>query len=121
MSGGSLQEAKRQRTVNINKKCLFKIPELEFVGYKLDTTGISPLPRKLEAKASFPSPQKQKHLLLFLWAINYYHRSLPHHNSKSPAAVQQPLYEIATRKTATKVSFSKQWEIEGVARICVNL
>ena len=54
------------------KKCLFDTETLEFVGYMVNKNGITPLKRKIDAITSFPSPQKQKHLLGFLGAINYY-------------------------------------------------
>ena len=56
----------------------------------------------------FPPPQKQKHLLGFLGALNYYRRSLPHLNKKSPAQVLQPLYEAATTKLQ-RASFIQHW------------
>ena len=49
---------------------------LEYLGYKVDATGISPLPRKLQAIVEYPEPAKAKHLLGFLGAINYYRRAL---------------------------------------------
>ena len=83
------------------------------MGYMVNRNGITQLKRKIDAITSFPSPQKQKHLLGFLGAINYYRRSLPHLNKKSPAVVLQPLYELATRKI-TKSSFLDTWKKENM-------
>ena len=58
------------------KKCRFREQTIEFVGYKVSREGITPLPRKLQAISSFPAPQKQKHLLGFLGAINYNRRTV---------------------------------------------
>ena len=41
------------------KKCISGVKELEFVGYRVNKSGIAPIQRKLEAIAKFPSPQKQ--------------------------------------------------------------
>ena len=38
------------------KKCIFGVKELEFVGYKVNKSGIAPMKRKLEAIANFPLP-----------------------------------------------------------------
>ena len=78
------------------KKCLFGEKEIDFVGYKVTSNGITPLERKMDAIVAFPPPQKQKQLLGFLGAVNYYRRSLPHVNGQSPASILQPLYTAAT-------------------------
>ena len=94
-------------------KCVFGAEVLDFVGYKVDTSGITPLPKKLEAIAKYPSPQKPKQLLGFLGAINYYRRSMPKIKGKHPAQILQPLYDAATKKTPGK-SFLTIWEEKGL-------
>ena len=59
------------------KKCQFGQESLEYLGYKVDSTGISPMAKKIEALNKFPAPSKQKELLGFLGALNYYRASLP--------------------------------------------
>ena len=86
---------------------------LEFLGYHVDTTGIRPLPRKLKAIAEYPEPQKAKHLLGFLGAINYYRRALSGLKGEDgkirrPAEILQPLFEAATAKATTK-QFQQTW------------
>ena len=66
------------------KKCDFGKPELDFVGYRVNCNGIKPLPKKLEAIRAFPKPNKQKLLLGFLGALNYYRSSLPDLNGYPP-------------------------------------
>ena len=95
------------------KKCIFGQQTVEFVGYVVNRDGITPLQRKVDAIAKFPPPQKQKHLLGFLGALNYYRHTLPRFNKKSPAQILQPLYEAATRKM-TRKSFTTIWEEEGL-------
>ena len=61
---------------------------------------------KVEALQNFPPPSKQKDLLAFLGALNYYRASLPRLKpedsvdkkmpERSPAAVLDPLYKLAT-------------------------
>ena len=56
----------------------------------------------------FPPPAKQKELLAFFGALNYYRSSLPKlepsesveeaHTARAPAQVLDPLYKLATCK-----------------------
>ena len=83
-------------------KCEFGRNSLEYLGYKVDSKGIVPIKKKVDALKNFPPPTKQKELLAFLGALNYYRSSLPRlkpHESvdksmpeRSPAAVLDPLY-----------------------------
>jgi hypothetical protein len=43
-------------------KCLFGCPEMEFLGHRLTSRGISPLPLSVQAIADFPLPTTVKHL-----------------------------------------------------------
>ena len=72
------------------KKCLFSRPALDFLGYRLDSNGLKPLPRKIEAITSFPEPTKPKMLKGFLGALNFYRRALPKLDGKHAAEVLQP-------------------------------
>ena len=56
-------------TINL-KKCQFNKTQIDFLGYRLNGRGITPLPRKLIAIADYPAPSKPKQLLGFLGAIN---------------------------------------------------
>ena len=39
-------------------KCVFEVEELEFIGYKINTDGISPTNAKIEAIIYYPKPSK---------------------------------------------------------------
>ena len=67
-----------------------------------------PLQRKIDAIVQFPAPQRQKQLLGFLGAVNYYRRSLQPLDSIAPAQVLQPLYDAATKKFQG-TNFVKYW------------
>ena len=90
-------------------KCQFGVQSLDYLGYKVSTEGFTPIPKKIKALQSFPAPQKQKDLLAFLGALNYYRSSLPKLAPeelkgdletdtvvKTPAAILDPLYKLAT-------------------------
>ena len=89
------------------KKCAFGQTLVEFLGYTVDDKGITPLPRKLEAILTYPSPTTAKSLLGFLGALNYYRRSLPKVDKKRPAEILQPLYDAETQKAGP--GFIKHW------------
>ena len=90
-------------------KCVFGVSSLDYLGYTVNSSGISPIKRKIECLEKFPPPTKQKECLAFLGSLNYYRASLPrlapedsadkcHTITRSPAAVLDPLYKIATCK-----------------------
>ena len=89
-------------------KCQFAVPAIDFLGHRVDATGIKPLPRKVDAIVKFPTPQKPKQLLSFLGSLNFHRRALPHLEGKSAAEHLQPLYSAATRKTPG-IKFTDMW------------
>ena len=99
-------------------KCIFGVTELNFLGYRVSKDGITPLPKKLEAIVEFKSPQKQKILLGYLGAINYYRRCLPNlkvgEKTLKPAEILQPLYNAATIKLPPKKKFTEYWVENGL-------
>ena len=95
------------------KKCQFQKTELEFLGFKVNAKGITPLPRKVEAITRFPPPSKPKDLLGFLGAVNYYRRSLPNLEGQPAAEVLRPLYQAATNRTPGK-TFTSVWHEQGL-------
>ena len=48
------------------KKCLFGEKEIDFVGYKVTSNGITPLERKMDAIVAFP-PHKNKNNCWAFW------------------------------------------------------
>ena len=60
------------------KKCVLAQPSIEFLGYLVDSNGISPLPHRVEAIRKVAPPTTVKELQSFLGMINYYRRFIPH-------------------------------------------
>ena len=58
-------------------KCVFGVTELDYLGHRVTTTGILPLPDRVTVIQDFPVPQSKAELQRFLGMINYYHRFLP--------------------------------------------
>lgn len=71
--------------INLSKS-LFGVPSLDFLGHRVDSSGIRPLDVKVRAIRDFPQPTTQKKLRTFLGLINYYHRFIP-----NCAMILQPL------------------------------
>ena len=55
-------------------KCVLGKSSLDFLGYRVDATGISPLPERVEAIRATPPPTTLKELQRFLGMLNYYRR-----------------------------------------------
>ena len=79
-------------------KCEFGKTSLDYLGYSVSREGIKPIAKKVAAIQDFPEPSKQKQLLGFLGALNYYRRNLPKLDGQSAADVLRPLYQAATKK-----------------------
>ena len=75
-------------------KCKFSVPEVRYLGHKLNAEGISPLPEKVEAINSFPTPSNKQELSTFCGMLKYYHRFLP-----QAADVMAPLYNMEKKNT----------------------
>ena len=94
------------------EKCIFGKPSVDYLGYKVTTSGIVPLPRKLEALKNFKQPTSQKDVLHFCGALNYFRTSLRGIRQtggkyKIAAAVLQPLYSVGTPPKLNSVKFGK--------------
>jgi len=51
--------------------------EIQFLGYNINSEGISPIEGKLEAIHRLPQPSNTKQLRSFLGSVNYYSRFIP--------------------------------------------
>ena len=58
-------------------KCEFGVDNINYLGYNISEAGMAPIEQKIEALQKFPAPTKQKELLAFLGALNYYRACLP--------------------------------------------
>ena len=94
-------------------KCVWEQKEVEYLGYLVSEQGLRPMPKKLEAVTNIAPPKKQKDLLAFLGAANFWRRTLSGliKNGKyyNTAALIQCLYSIATDKTLNTKKFQEKW------------
>ena len=55
------------------EKCVFGVEEIDFLGHRVSSVGIRPLPLKVKAITEFPAPTSIALLERFIGMINFYH------------------------------------------------
>ena len=96
-------------------KCAFGKETIDYLGYNVSKAGIKPLQKKIKAIQELPTPSKQKELLHYLGAVNYFRSSLgylpnPGGKPRSAAEILQPLYTLATVKFGRGTTFEEIWK-----------
>ena len=71
-----------------HSKCVFGVPQIEFLGHKVNSQGITPTKDKVEVITNFPQPTSLKQLQWFVGMVNYYHRFIPR-----IAEIMRPLHK----------------------------
>ena len=79
-------------TINASK-CVFGANSVDFLGHRIDATGMTPLPDNLKAIENFPYPSSFKQLERFAGLVNYYRRFIP-----NCASLLQPLTDLLRGK-----------------------
>jgi hypothetical protein len=68
----------REHGLVINaEKCVFGASTIDFLGHRVDASGVRPLPAYVEAVVDFPPPTNVKELQGFLGLLNFYRKFLP--------------------------------------------
>ena len=76
------------------KKCELGVEELDFLGHRVTSKGIWPMPERVEAIFEFPAPTRQDELQRFIGMMTYYANFLP-----SIARILTPLHDKVGNKT----------------------
>ncbi len=63
--GKFFEKLEENRLVINSNKCVFAVPELEFLGHSLSAASLVPLPRQVEAVKAFARPRDVKQLQFF--------------------------------------------------------
>lgn len=67
-------ECLRDHGIVINpQKCHFGESELDFLGHRINSHGIAPLPDKVQVVQDYPQPNTQTELCQFIGLVNFYH------------------------------------------------
>ncbi|CAB3371736.1 Hypothetical predicted protein [Cloeon dipterum] len=83
------------------RKCVLGVESIEFLGYRVDSKGITPLPERVAAIQEFPLPMTADKLARFLGMLNYYRRFVPKY-----AATLAPLNALLAAFEASKVELA---------------
>ncbi|XP_060126817.1 uncharacterized protein K02A2.6-like [Zootoca vivipara] len=75
------------------EKCLLGVPQVDFLGFKVDAEGVHPTGDKVRAICEAPAPKSKSELQSFLGLLNFYHAFLPH-----KAAVAEPLHRLLDKR-----------------------
>ena len=70
-------------------KCQFMVPEVSYLGHRIDKEGIHPLADKVKAITEAPAPRNVRELKSYLGLLTYYGKFLP-----DLSAVLAPLYRL---------------------------
>ena len=73
-------------------KCSFMIPEISFLGYKIDAHGIHPIADKVTAIVKARAPTSVSQLKSYLGLLTYYNRFIPNVSN-----ILAPLYKLLRR------------------------
>ena len=86
-------------------KCEFGVSELDFLGHRVCSQGIQPLPERVKAIKDFPTPTSLCKLREFLGLVNFYHRFIP-----NCASILGPLNSLLAAPTEKdhKLHWTKQ-------------
>ena len=88
-------------------KCIFKVPEIDFLGHRISHKGVLPLVQKVEAIQNFPMPKTMRQLRQFLGMINFYRRFIP-----QAGALLHPLERLLSPQKNSKKSIP--WSEESI-------
>lgn len=97
------------------QKCLFDVPELDYLGYKLTRDGVKPTDAKIEAITKMPAPENVDQLRSYLGFVNYYNRFIP-----SKSTIFQPLYALLTQEEPFVWTSSCQRAMDEVKRLLTS-
>ena len=70
-------------------KCIFEASQIDFLGYRVDKQGTTPLPEKTEALRDFPKPTTARTLRRYLGMFTFYRRFIP-----KESEIQAPLTSL---------------------------
>uniref|UniRef100_A0A5S6Q0Y3 RNA-directed DNA polymerase n=1 Tax=Trichuris muris TaxID=70415 RepID=A0A5S6Q0Y3_TRIMR len=73
-------------------KCIFGQSQIQFLGFQLSDSGLTPLPGKVSDLLDLPPPRNVADCRRFLGMLNYYHRFIP-----ELASTLLPLHQLANQ------------------------
>jgi RNase H-like domain found in reverse transcriptase/Reverse transcriptase (RNA-dependent DNA polymerase) len=111
-----LECLKQHGLVMNGEKCVFGVPELEYLGHHVSATGIKPLASRVEALRKYPQPQSVSQLQTFLGMINFYRRFI-----QGAVKILKPLTDSLRGNQKDKLTWDEQMTnafLQSKAAIC---
>ena len=81
----------------LQKKCLFMVPEVVYLGHKIDVEGLHLVVNKVDAIQAAPAPKNVAELKSYVGLLSYYRTFLPNLSN-----VLAPLYQLLRLSTKWK-------------------
>ncbi|XP_070621462.1 uncharacterized protein [Erythrolamprus reginae] len=97
------------------KKCVFGVPRVEFLGFIVDGEGIHPTPEKTRAIRGAPRPQSKAELQAFLGLLNFYAVFILH-----KASVAEPLHRLLDKHSNWHWGSKEELAFNGVTAILLS-
>ena len=76
------------------EKCIFHVPEIEFLGHIVSGTYVKTDPKKIKAVKEWPEPKSVKEVQSFLGLCNYYRRFI-----KNFSLIASPLFQLIRKNS----------------------
>ena len=70
-------------------KCVFCVPDISFLGHKINNQGVLPSPEKCSAIMEYPKPSDYSSLRRFVGMVNFYRRFIPNF-----AQLANPIFDL---------------------------
>ncbi|XP_013167322.1 PREDICTED: uncharacterized protein K02A2.6-like [Papilio xuthus] len=95
-----------QNDVLLNeKKCIYKVQTINFLGHELKLEGVKPLPKYIKSISEFRVPRTIEELQSFLGLVNYINKWIP-----NLATTTEPLKQLLRLKLGHKANIEKYWK-----------
>ena len=88
--------SKYSLTINL-QKCKFGVNSIDYLGHHIDSSGITPLSKKLTAIQNFPKPSNMRQLRRFVRMIAFYKKFIP-----KCAEIMRPIYALLSPQHYSK-------------------
>lgn len=94
------------------EKCLFGEKSIDFLGYRIDASGLHPSTSKLEAIHNAPTPSTKSELQAFLGLLNFYNGFL-----RDKATVAEPLHRLLDKNATWKWTTEHEQSFKTVKKL----
>ena len=90
--------------------CTFLVPSVTYLGYRIDSQELYPVPKKVCAIQNAPKPHNQLSLKSYLGLLSYYSRFLPNLPNTLPHCIVYYAIPYSGNRESKKVMLLKlQW------------